>query len=908
MMASLDELRWWRLRTTLECRRTPPQGESNLLEVLNALVKQAGSGEANPKRAFHVPGVRLRRHQPPRQGQRYALDVLLFERNATARERWRERFLAETNDTARSNFSVVEAAALEERSLATLPDVAIGPSQEVCLDFLSPLRFTPPSKGERLRLREAQFLELLAHRLGRLFNIEIAPPVAATEIELLPYYWHYEEIRHRAKSQRGTVEYYNGCIGPLYLRGQLEPLLPWLQVAQEVHAGGKLDVNPFGYFQLHVDPRPWFDGALLDRKAMADTAAEVLSRDDAAEEVAARLGSAAGPQQLAEDALAALQRSASEVEPNEAFRLAKGSARGGTRIVERLGVLEKTVQRRLLDLLGPVVDQALHPSSVGYRKGRSREHAVARVRELVEEGYRYAVQSDIEDCFPSVDLDRLEREIEKVLPRADAQILAILKARLRTPYVLDGTRLERRSGLAQGSPLSPLLANLYLDAFDDGLAGERGVLIRYADDFVILCRTRDDAEAMLVEARDRLDVLGLSLSDAKTAVRSIDEGFRFLGETFDERGLEDPGEAALVQRKPLVVTESYCLLSVNGDALDIRLRGKMLDTIPLRRVSEIVVLGKAVFSSALVERCSRLGIPVSFTLETGYQVGMFTPDSRRFHDIAFRQSRKYYDLSSTERVAIAQHIAATKVANYMALVRQRYAAGDAELLANLRRSVDAMASCELVAQLRGHEGTAARLVFAWLNQRIQDPAMRARRRDRNAADALNALLNFGYYLSWSRLNGLVRASGLNPYLGFLHEGRDNFETLVADLQELFRAHVDRLVLRLLNTGVVGSQDFAAGGSRLRIARPAVRRYVAQFEREMQRRLPGTRLTLADMMSLQVRGMRTFMLDEGPLWLYRWPVRSAVDALEESTDSGPDTEAGAGLDNAAGGDAVEPGAS
>ena len=408
-------------------------------------------------------------------------------------------------------------------------------------------------------------------------------------------------------------------------------------------------------------------------------------------------------------------------------------------------------------------------------------------------------------------------------------------------------------------------------------------MVRYGDDLVILCRDKAAAERMLRDSQAALTALGLAIKPEKTAIRDVQTGFTFLGEHFDTQTSIDPLTGSLPHKKPLLITEPYLMLAVNGDALDIRRDNKLLDTIPLRRLSEIIVLGRAGLSTTLIEKCARFGISLSVALESGYQIGTFTPDSRAYHAIAFRQGQHYAALSDTERLALAASFVVSKIRNYRQLVQTRYQAGSNVLLHKLDRTIEALSTVATLAQARGHEGHAAREVFAWLNSQIIDPSMRARRRERGAGDRLNSMLNFGYYLSYTRLNGLVRAHGLNPYLGFLHETEENFETLVADLQELFRAHVDSLALRLINTRAITANDFEERPKGLWLTRNGARTFALHFEREMNRRVG--RASVRDWMIAQIRALRRWTSEAGPFWLYEWTREAAQkpDAADDMDD-------------------------
>ena len=130
-------------------------------------------------------------------------------------------------------------------------------------------------------------------------------------------------------------------------------------------------------------------------------------------------------------------------------------------------------------------------------------------------------------------------------------------------------------------------------------------------------------------------------------------------------------------------------------------------------------------------------------------------------------------------------------------------------------------------------------------------------------------MNFGYYMLFSRISATLRALGLNPYLGFLHESGERFETLTCDVQELFRAHVDRLNLRVVGQKVIRPEHFHETAHGLRMTGDAVRTYVLQFELEMARRPKSGGLCWSEAIYAQCRNVRYFFCERRDLTFYRF---------------------------------------
>jgi RNA-directed DNA polymerase len=171
-------------------------------------------------------------------------------------------------------------------------------------------------------------------------------------------------------------------------------------------------------------------------------------------------------------------------------------------------------------LLEEKLEPIFHPDSFGYRPGRSAHDALARCRERCWR-YDWLIDFDVQKFFDSVPWDLMEKAVEHHTDERWVGLLYIerwLKAPMQMP---DGTRVERTMGTAQGSPISPLMANLFMHyAFDRWLSREHpdSPFERYADDGVIHCSTEEQAKEVLADLAVRFESVGLALHPAKTRI------------------------------------------------------------------------------------------------------------------------------------------------------------------------------------------------------------------------------------------------------------------------------------------------------------------------------------------------------------------------------------------------------
>lgn len=869
-----SSLRWCRLTATLVCVRTSPAMKEHPFSIIQAIVKgvtvklDGAYQPDNPHVLFHIKNRSHR--QALRQFNRLDLEVFFLRKDAQYAQRWATTLKDYVSDhVTGKNFNIETIGEIEERSLERLSKEMRGIKEEgeICLEFHTPMPFRVSKKNSRTALTKPALEKSFKERFSKLFKEEFVYDGKGDDYSVLPYYWNYTEVNHSSKSQPGQEQKLKGCVGRLYIKGRFKNFLPFLMLGSELHAGGKVGSSQ-GYYALLFDAPGYFSGFFPRKTALEGAAERVLERYDstlipAVEED----GFDFNDKSFVDKLFAELQSGAYSPTPSTAFAVAKKD--GSARLVEKFRFKDLVVQSYLLKTLTPVFERAFEECSLGFRRGVSRDAAVAMIEAAVKDGHKYALESDIEDFFPSIDHDELCRLISHYIPDKDSSVKDLLLKFVKTGYILDGTLRERHRGVAQGSPLSPLLTNLYLDSFDEQMLGEGARLVRYADDFVILCRTEKEAQKFLGLCEAQLAELGLNLKKGKTAVKRVADGFTFLGMTFTDECAEKPAEILKRLKKPLYITEPGVFLSLNGGALDVMKNKAVLATFPLRMVSEIMLTERAVISTALAARCVQMNVPVTITLNTGYYVTTIKPDSKAFYDISASHAAKFNLLTDTERLSIAKEFIEGKLTGYIRFFTQRD--GCAPIVMELEAAAKRVHAVGTVEELRGIEGAAARKVYESVNSLIDDMDFHIKKRERKSPDRINSLLNFGYYLLFSRINVTVRGCGLNPYLGFLHSPQDNYESFVCDIEELFRPRIDRFIVRLINLKVIGKNDFTETDNGLRLTRSAAKRFLEKFEAEMEKKAEGDSLALKDSIYLQALVFKKWVVDNGRLTFYKWRI-------------------------------------
>lgn len=206
----------------------------------------------------------------------------------------------------------------------------------------------------------------------------------------------------------------------------------------------------------------------------------------------------------------------------------------GTNETRPLGiptVRDRVVQAAVVNVIEPIFERDFAEHSYGFRPGRGCKDALRRVDALLAEGHVHVVDADLKGYFDSIPHDRLMHRLSEKI--ADGRVLRLVDGFLKADILDDAARWTPEEGAPQGAVLSPLLSNIYLDPLDHLMAEHGLEMVRYADDFVILCKTAEDAHRALELVEQWVAGNGLALHPTKTRiVDARTERFDFLGYSF----------------------------------------------------------------------------------------------------------------------------------------------------------------------------------------------------------------------------------------------------------------------------------------------------------------------------------------------------------------------------------------
>jgi RNA-directed DNA polymerase len=201
--------------------------------------------------------------------------------------------------------------------------------------------------------------------------------------------------------------------------------------------------------------------------------------------------------------------------------------KGGLRPLALWALRDRIAQRVVYDIIVPSFEAVFLPCSFGFRPGLGTEDAIRQVLAYRGRNLRWVVDADIQNCFDAIPAGRLLALVAERVQ--DPTLLHYIRGWLEARILNSADGVPKAAGASQGGVLSPLLANVYLHQVDRALVGQRLALVRYADNLVILCWRRAEAEAALQAAQDALGRWELALNEHKTRIVHFNEGFAWLG-------------------------------------------------------------------------------------------------------------------------------------------------------------------------------------------------------------------------------------------------------------------------------------------------------------------------------------------------------------------------------------------
>jgi CRISPR-associated endonuclease Cas1/group II intron reverse transcriptase/maturase len=537
-----------------------------------------------------------------------------------------------------------------------------------------------------------------------------------------------------------------------------------------------------------------------------------------------------------------LQNETYQALPAKGFYLPKKS--GGRRLIGIPTVRDRIVQRFLLQAVYPALDRALSPVTYAYRPGYSTHQAVQRVLARYAHPPVWVLKTDVQQFFDRINWALLQHTLEQ-LPIQPGLQQAMMQ-QVTAGLVLNHRRQPVNQGVLQGGVLSGALANLYLSEFDRRCLAAGLQLVRYGDDCLVVSDSRTAAERALHQMQHWLSCHYLTLNPNKTQIFAPDEPFTFLGYRFAEGSATPPPQpsrkitasqpslppsrpprACSLKKTPrraipspeqywrepmttLYVTDQGAYVKIANHQFQVWHQRELRCSVPVNRVSHIVLFGCSNLSHGAVSRCLLKKIPVLYLSTKGHYFGRLQTAGLAQVSYLVQQVVRSQDPEFVRHNAIA--IVQAKLHNSRVLLKRLNAKRKlpqvVQIITDMERLTERAGAVETVESLLGYEGQGAHLYFQGYGALIKEPFVFTERNRRPPKDPVNSLLSLGYTLLSQNIHSMIEIAGLHSHFGNLHTPRNNHPALVSDLMEEFRALVvDSLVAYVVNSKQLKLEDF-----------------------------------------------------------------------------------------------------
>ena len=524
---------------------------------------------------------------------------------------------------------------------------------------------------------------------------------------------------------------------------------------------------------------------------------------------------------------------------------------GKRRIIAKLNTVDRLILRAISQATTPIVETVLSDNAFAYREGKSTADAAGLAASFMNEGLQWVCETDIKDFFSSIRHDIMMNTLKR-MSIFEPSLLFLVEKYINCRTECYGEEAVADLGLIQGSPLSPLLSNLYMTRIDDWLKEEGVHFVRFGDDINLYYEKMEEAYKFQSLIKEHLKEIGLEINAKKSGIYR-GENRSYLGYEFISNGNKiivkkaSPREKQVYNRwrkssiekvdntyhivsSGILTRKDFTLLFENNE-------GKFY--LPIETINSLNIYSDVTFSSNFFEFVSKRGVSVSLVNSTGSRIGSFVPESPR-GGYKTELAQVDYRINEVKYINVAKKYQNANIFNLRAILRyycrrnvNEKISETVEFLTSVLGKVNEVKS---VNELLILEAQARQKYYHCFNYVLNDERFSFESRTkRPPRDAINAMISFGNTLLYQRFAALIYQSSLDIRFGILHNSYYRAESLNLDLADLFKpVLVDRTIFTLINKKMISPEDFQQmENNGVYLGKKGKRIFIKEFEQKLK---------------------------------------------------------------------------
>ena len=491
--------------------------------------------------------------------------------------------------------------------------------------------------------------------------------------------------------------------------------------------------------------------------------------------------------------------------------------KGKRRLVSILNIKDKFISKLLLEVLEKYIAPNFSENSYAYQKGKGTTQAILKIKKLVEEGNEIVGKIDIKDYFDTINHEKLLKMMQDV--KIERRVIELINKFVKCKVVYQYSTYTKTQGIIQGSPLSAILSNIYLDSFDKELDKLNIKYIRYCDDINIFGKDKKEVYSTIkfIEKRLKEQYL-LNINHNKTEITNVFYtkflGYKLIKNKFRIEKVKISKEIQYTNRwrtnslekinnEYHIINEG--ILSQSDYTILFENKNKKV-YIPIEATKILNIYSNIIINSNFFNLMNSKDIIVNLFDKHNRYIGKFIPNNTRKSCLLLLKQVEIYN-DYNKRMNMAKDILSSEIYNLKSNLKyynRRYnhdikekikLIEKAEKEINLIKEHEKLLLCE--ARIKG-------IYYSCFNEILQNEKFKfIKRSKRPPQDPINALISFGNTLLYNYIAKEIYKTKLDIRIAYLHSSNNRYESLNLDLADIFKPIiVDKIIFKLINKKII----------------------------------------------------------------------------------------------------------